>query len=293
MNYKKIKITDKEYPQILRKIKNPPAQLYVIGNIELLHQNNFAIVGSRKCSEAGFKIAKKFSRALSEYGLNIISGMAVGIDSAAHLGCLETNGKTIAVLGSGFNCIFPKENEKLFKRIIENDGIVISEYTPDTKPDKTLFPKRNRIISGLSIGVLVVEAKYRSGSIITAQYARAQKRDVYSIPHALEDKYGIGTNRLIKNGAKLVTEPLEIIKQYEKILKIEKQTKNEKIEKIKKIDINEEYKEIYDVLSDIPKHINEITRQLKLSVQEANNKLMLMEIEGYIIQKNINEYIIK
>ena len=207
-----ININDIYYPEKLKKIDTPPLSLYVEGNIDLLKSKSIAIIGSRNASDSGKKIAQKFSSELSEIGLTIISGLAVGIDTIAHNSSFNKKGKTIAVLGSGFNKIFPKENIYLFNQIIENDGLIISEYPPNIEAESSNFRARNRIISGISIGVLVIEAKYRSGTSITAKYAKKQGRPVFTIPHELENPNGVGTNRLLKNGATLVTDTMDILK---------------------------------------------------------------------------------
>lgn len=177
-----IKIQDEHYPEKLRNIENPPKQLYVLGNEELLNSFGLAIIGCRQYSEYGRKVAKDLSFKLAKQGINIISGMAKGIDSFAHVGCMVAGGKTIAVLGSGFNNIYPKENIELFKEIIKKGGTVITEYSPDTKPLGSNFPLRNRIISGLSDGVIVVEASKKSGTLITVDYALEQGKEIFAVP---------------------------------------------------------------------------------------------------------------
>lgn len=177
-----IKITDNNYPQKLKNIQNPPMQLYVLGDETILNNFGLAIIGCRQYSDYGKKVAKELSFKLAKQGINIISGMARGIDSFAHISCLSAGGKTIAVLGSGFNNIYPKENLELFKEIIKNGGAVITEYSPDTRPLGTNFPIRNRIISGLSDGIIVVEARRQSGTLITVDYALEQGKDVFAVP---------------------------------------------------------------------------------------------------------------
>ena len=154
----KITIENNIYPQKLKEITNPPKQLYLEGNVQLLNENSIAIIGSRNCSENGKQLTRKFAYELSKQGLIIISGMAKGIDTIAHEETINAKGKTIAVLGSGFNNIFPKENSKLYKKILENEGLIISEYAPEVQVQSKQFLERNRIVSGLSIGVLVIEA---------------------------------------------------------------------------------------------------------------------------------------
>lgn len=177
-----LRIDDENYPEKLRNIEKPPKQLYVLGNEKILNNFGLAIIGCRQCSDYGKKIAKEISFKLAKQGINIISGMAKGIDSFSHMGCMVAGGKTIAVLGSGFNYVYPKENLELFREIIKNDGVVVTEYSPDTKPLGTNFPHRNRIISGLSEGVIVIEASKRSGTLITVDYALEQGKEIFAVP---------------------------------------------------------------------------------------------------------------
>lgn len=182
MKYKIIKINEKEYPEKLKKIYAPPQELYVLGNSEILNENSIAIVGCRNCTKYGANMAKKFGYELSKNGINIISGLARGIDTCSHIGCLMANGKAIAVLGSGLDKIYPAENIKLYKEIIKKGGAVITEFPLGTKPDRVNFPIRNRIISGLSNGILVIEAKERSGTLITVGYGLEQGKEIFVIP---------------------------------------------------------------------------------------------------------------
>ena len=208
----KIDVEDEKYPQRLLRTKNFPTAIYTIGDIELLNaRNTIGIVGTRKCTEYGRRVANEFGKELSSKGICIISGLAMGIDGIAHNVAIEEQGKTIAVLGCGLNYIYPPENEWLFHKILEKGGCIISEYPTNTKPEKSHFPSRNRIISGLSDAVLVVEANYRSGSSITAKYAKKEGKVVYAIPNTIYATEGIGTNRLIREGAVLVTKPEQII----------------------------------------------------------------------------------
>ena len=200
-----------EYPDSLRRIYNPPQILYCIGDVELLKCFSIGIVGCRGSSSYGNKIAKIFSSKLSEKGVCIISGLAIGIDKVAHEGAIKNIGKTIAVLGSGIDVIYPKENEELYNKIIENGGLIISEFEPGTPPSKYTFPKRNRIISGLSSGIVVIEAKQKSGTMITVEYALEQGKNVYVIPGNIDSLNSVGTNALIKQGAKLVTNYMEVL----------------------------------------------------------------------------------
>ena len=207
-----IDVEDEKYPQRLLKTKNFPIEIYAIGNIQLLNAKyTIGIVGTRKCTEYGRRAASEFAKEMSAKEICVISGLAMGIDGIAHNVAIEEQGKTIAVLGCGLNYIYPPENEWLFHKILEKGGCIISEYQTNTKPEKSHFPSRNRIISGLSDAVLVVEANYRSGSSITAKYAKKEGKVVYAIPNIIYATEGIGTNRLIREGAVLVTKPEQII----------------------------------------------------------------------------------
>ena len=203
-NIKIININEREYPQALKKIYDPPISLYVKGNIKKLNNKNIGIVGCRECTTYGKKSAEYFAYNLSKQNINIVSGLAKGIDSYAHLGSLN-NGNTIAVLGNGLDMIYPKENLELANEIIKRGGTIISEYPCGTKPDKMKFPARNRIISGISSGIIVIEAKEKSGTLITVDFALEQGREVFVVPGNINSINSVGTNDLIKQGARLVT----------------------------------------------------------------------------------------
>lgn len=197
-------ITNKNYPEKLRNIENPPFCIYCKGNIKLLNETSIGIIGSRKASENGRKNARRFAEKLAEKYV-VVSGLAKGIDTEAHLGALKSKEeKTIAVIGSGIDIIYPKENYKLYELILEKKGLIISEYRLGVQPLKENFPMRNRIISGLSDGVLIVEAGKRSGSLITVEFALAQGKEVFAIPGDINNPQSKGTNDLIKDGAILV-----------------------------------------------------------------------------------------
>ncbi len=195
-----------KYPDSLKFIDNRPVFLYIRGNIENLYEDCIAIVGSRNASIYGRNVARKIARELADRNINIVSGLAAGIDKFAHLGALESKtGKTIAVLGTGIsdNEIYPFENKKVFENILENKGTIISEFKLGTKPLKYNFPLRNRIISGLSTKLIVVEAAKNSGSLITADFALEQGKDIYAVPGNITSENSVGTNELIKQGAYL------------------------------------------------------------------------------------------
>lgn len=225
-----VSIYDKEYPSILKEIYDPPISLYCKGDKSILNKKSIGIVGCREVTEYGKGAAKYFAYHLAKQNINIISGLAKGVDSYVHIGSIcaqseENNpqvkscphvdnlkncGKTVAVLGNGLDMIYPKENEYLAKEIIEKGGAILSEYPLGTKPEKMNFPARNRIISGMSQGILVIEAKEKSGTLITVDFALEQGRDVFVVPGNINSINSVGTNRLIQQGAKLVTNYSEI-----------------------------------------------------------------------------------
>ncbi len=285
---KEIKIInkeDKDYPQKLLQIKNPPKQLYVLGDESLLNKQSIAIVGSRDCTQYGHEQAKRFAKELAKENICIVSGMAIGIDGAAHIGAKGEIGKTIAVLGCGFNHIFPEENEDLFYEILEEGGCIISEYEPDVEPNSKYFPIRNRIVSGLSDGVLVVEAKKKSGSGITARLAKEQNKKVYCIPSNIDSKNGIGTGMLIQSGAKLVLTPEDILVDLGKNV-----TKNEIVEEVH-VEVEEQYKEVYETLTRVPLNVNEICKRTRKNIIEVNTTLTMLELQGLVRQVGANEFI--
>lgn len=218
MVYKKVLITDDEYPSKLKKIYNPPSQLFVLGNVEILNNIGIAIIGSRNCSKYGIEMSQKFAYEMSKSNINIISGLARGIDTHAHIGCIKAKNKTIAVLGSGFNNMYPPENINLVKEILKFGGAVVTEYFPDEKPNAKNFPMRNRIISGLSDALLVIEATRRSGTSITVDYALNQGKEVYALPGNINQLTSFGTNELIKQGAKPITSVQEIIEDFKQLI---------------------------------------------------------------------------
>lgn len=204
---------DENYPEKLKNIYAPPAKLYLLGDESILNMPSIAIIGCRQASDYGKKVAFRFAYELAKKGIVIISGLARGIDTYSHLGAVKANGKTIAILGSGFMNIYPPENKWLCKEIIQKGGAIITEYEMEAKPEKEHFPARNRLISGLSNGVLVVEAKEKSGTLITVDHALEQGKDVFIIPGNITSNNSYGTNDLIKQGAKLVTSIQDILEE--------------------------------------------------------------------------------
>lgn len=274
MKIKEINIENDAYPSILREIGNPPKKLYVLGNEKLLNTDSLSIVGSRCCTPSGAQIANSFAKQLAQNGITIVSGMAKGIDSKAHLGAIEAGGKTIAVLGSGFNHIFP--DKKVFEKILKNGGAIITEYSKNVEVFPQGFRDRNRIVAGLSIGTLVIEAKEKSGTGITADYTKKYGRHIFCIPHAIDDEAGKGTNRLLKRGAILVTELQDILKYFDNIEQIEKQKNTLEIE------MPEEYLLIYKQIINEQLNADEISKKTKMNISKVNTILTMLELEGYI-----------
>ena len=213
---------DTAWPKLLSQIHGAPKQLYCQGNISLLNSNCLAVVGTRKLTAYGREAAETLTRDLLTHGLTIVSGLALGIDSIAHQTTVENGGRTIAVLGSGLDrkVIYPENNIGLADKILKHDGLLISEYPPDTKAELWTFPQRNRIISGLSMGVLVIEADVESGALITAKCALDQNRDVFAVPGSILSPKSVGPNTLIQSGAKLVMSAYDIISEYHENLKL-------------------------------------------------------------------------
>lgn len=215
---KLLKYEDEQYPECLRNIHTPPTKLYCMGNINLLNKKRkIAIIGCRDYSEYGRLISQKFAYELARMGFVIVSGAARGIDSFSHKATLNTKTGTIAVLGNGLNYIYPPENKELEEQILNNNGLIISEYDMGTKPSKYTFPARNRIISAVSDGVLVIEARKNSGSQITVDYALDQGKNVYAVPGDITRINTEGTNELIKQGAKIVTNVNDILEDFKSI----------------------------------------------------------------------------
>ncbi len=279
-----INFIDDEYPEKLRNIKNPPQKLYALGNIKLLKKPSLAIVGTRHITEYGIQNCKYFAQEIVKKDIPIVSGMAVGTDSIAHKTALKCNGETIAVLGSGFKHIFPKENIGLFEKIIYNNGLVLTEYSPEMPPKSERFLERNRIVSGLSEGVLVIESAYRSGTSVTAKLAYSQGKIVMALPGRLDNSYGVEVNKLIQEGAKLVTNIEDIICNFPQFMN--KLGKTNEPRQISFLEVKEEYQEIVKILQNQILSIEEIVQKTKTkNLRETLNLLINMELDGIVKQE--------
>ena len=274
---------DPLYPSLLKNIHDPPAVLYVLGNPELLNSRGIGIVGSRAATHYGRSIAEQMANSLAGQGFAIISGMALGIDTAAHKGALAAEGRTVAVLGCGLDIIYPPSNHRLFKDIAFS-GAVVSEYPLGTLPDNFRFPARNRIISGLSLGVVVVEAANRSGSLITARHALEQGREVFAVPGRIDSVKSAGTHSLLQQGAKLVHSVNDIAEEFLYPGLQENQVYNDRDETEEKFatQLNQEEAALWQCLDVYPRTIDEIVRESGLTPQKTNEILLLLELKGIV-----------
>lgn len=278
---------DEDYPSNLHNIYNPPNALYVKGSLPKADIGIIAVVGARNCSDYGKEMARYLSGELAKAGLQIISGLARGIDGYAHEGAITVGGSTFGVEGCGVDICYPKENFSLYMDM-QKDGGIISEYGLGIYPKAGNFPMRNRLISGISDGILVIEAKEKSGSLITVDMGLDQGKNIYALPGRINDLLSTGCNNLIKMGAKLVSGPNDILEDF--FLNYEKSVKD-----IRKIDKLLETKEniVYASLSLLPKHMNEIAGETNLSITELTEILLNLELKNYIkqIRKNYYSYI--
>lgn len=270
-NIRIIKKEDKAYPELLKEIPDPPEALYCIGDTELLKSKGLAVVGSRKCSEYGRTTAMRIGKTAAGNGITVISGMAKGIDSFAHIGALRAGGKTIAVLGCGADVCYPRENIKLYDQIAD-EGLLVSELPPGTQPKPYTFPRRNRIISGLSMAVTVVEAGTGSGALITAETAAAQGRDVFAVPGNINSQYSLGSNKLLTDGAI----PIAVVDDIFIGMGIEPKLYEEETEKL-----GEDERLVYELIKKNGEvTVDFICRELGKSPAFVNGVVTVLEIKG-------------
>lgn len=294
-------VDDEDYPESLKNISDPPICLYLKSSTTKFFSGKpktaknllssltpifFAIVGTRKPTSYGRQIAYKFARELTEAGFVIVSGMAMGIDTIAHQSCLDAGGKTIAVLGCGVNIVYPAINYQLYHNIIKSGGAVISEFPPDQTVLKGLFISRNRIISGLSKGVLIAEGGEFSGSLITAKFAGIQGKDVFAVPSPINSEMSSAPNLLIKQGAKLVTKVEDIYEEFDMRITPKKK------EDIRK-NLSEDEKLIFDLLQKNPQTVDDLAIELEKIVSEVLNIISVLEINGVVEKNQEKKYQVK
>jgi DNA processing protein len=282
--YHIVTLTDSNYPQLLLQIPDPPPFLYVNGRLDKAPLK-IAIVGSRNATGYGITTTKALSTNLASLGLTIVSGMAHGIDTAAHQGALAAGGKTIAVLGSGLEQIYPASNKSLFQRISEQ-GAVVSEFSLSTKPEGHNFPIRNRIISGMSLGTVVVEASKKSGSLITARLAAEQNREVFAVPGSIQSFKSIGAHTLIKQGAKLVENAQDIIEELTPMIRFEESAGNDhhQSDDDNPVLLTADERQVYEALGPYPVHIDDLARTLSLGPGKLSSILLKLELNGLVQQ---------
>jgi DNA processing protein len=277
-----ITVDDKDYPRNLKFIPDPPLVLYVKGEISQGDRMGIAIVGSRRASFYGLSSAEKFSAELAQLGFTIVSGMARGIDSAAHRGALKARGRTLAVIGSGFGHIYPGENKKLAEEIAQH-GAVISEFSVGTRPLRQNFPRRNRVISGLGLGVLVVEAARNSGALITADFALEQGREVFALPGKVDSANSIGTHALIQQGAKLVFCVEDILEEWNLPL-APRQDKMAVKKAVSTLQLTPEESRLFSLLSRRPLHLDEIAQKINLDIPRISDILLKLQFKKLVKQ---------
>jgi DNA processing protein len=278
---KLLTLNDNTYPGKLKEIYDPPPVLYVKGELKEEDDLSISIVGSRKTSPYGRSITEKISQDLARHGVTIVSGMARGVDSVAHWGAISAGGRTIAVLGCGIDVIYPPENRNLFGRIVEQ-GAVLSEFRMGSLPEAGHFPKRNRIISGLSRGVVVVQASMKSGSLITARYALDQGRDVFAVPGNVGNESSQGSNWLIKQGAKLVESSEDVLEDF---LPLRNGGKDDIPGTVApRQTLPGEEMSLLELLGEDPLHIDEIIRKSSFEAGRVSSVLLNLEIKGLISQ---------
>ncbi len=275
--------TDLSYPSLLSEIPAPPPVLYYRGEILETDRTAVAIVGTRRVTPYGREIAARLSGDLARAGVTIVSGLARGVDGVAHQAALDAGGRTLAVLGSGINRIYPPEHRNLAARVAEQ-GAILSDYLPDTPPDGVNFPPRNRIISGLSLGVVVIEAPDRSGALITVDFAADQGRDVFAVPGPVSASNSTGTNRLIREGARLVRSADDVLED----LQIRRNP--EQVAMQQALPLDEGERRLLAVLTTVPQHIDDIAALSDSTVAEVSGRLMMLELQGLVRNSGAQHY---
>jgi DNA processing protein len=276
---------DAEYPPHLRQVYNAPPLLYVRGRIEERDEWAVAVVGTRQASMYGKEAARMFGSGLAQAGVTVVSGLARGIDTLAHRACLDAGGRTIAVMGCGIDLVYPAQNARLAAEIAER-GALISEYALGTRPEARNFPPRNRIISGLTLGAVVVEADHGSGALITADFAAEQGREVFAVPGSIFARSSRGTNRLIQQGAKMVCSVADVLEELN-LTMVSEQAQARAV-----IPENETEALLLEHLSAEPVHVDELGRAVRLPIAQVSSALALMELKGMIRQVGGMNYVL-
>jgi DNA processing protein len=278
-----ITIQDDDYPRLLREIPAPPPVLFVKGSLTEDDRVAIAVVGTRRATSYGREMARRISSELAEAGVTVVSGLARGIDATAHQAALEAGGRTIAVLGSGVNVIYPSEHRQLAERIVER-GALVADYPPDRKPEPANFPARNRIISGMTLGTVVVEAPRRSGALITTDFAADQSREVFIVPGSALSAASEGTNRLLRDGARAVMSAADILDD------LDLGRRREQIAVQQAFPVSEAERRILSLLTAEPQHIDELIAAANLSISEGSALLTQMELQGFVRNLGAQHY---
>lgn len=287
--YRILCLSDPDYPQLLARIPDPPPLLFVRGQLDR-SVKTIAVVGSRTPTRYGLITTRALCRELAGVGIIVVSGMARGVDTAAHLGALEGKGRTVAVLGSGLERIYPGENRELADRIAQN-GAVVSEFFLNASPEPQNFPIRNRIISGLTLGTVVVEAAQKSGSLITARLAGEQNREVFAVPGNIHSFKSTGTHGLLKQGAKLVETAQDIVEELSHILRVQMSDQSVRHQEMQDRlpPLSPSEKTVFDALGPYPVHIDELVRKLAMDPGKLSSILLQLELKG-IAQQTPGKY---
>ena len=286
-----VTIQDARYPQLLKEITDPPSILFVQGDVSLLSSWQLAVVGSRNPSPSGRDNAFEFSRFLAQGGMTITSGLAMGIDAAAHQGALAVQGKTVAVIGTGLDRVYPAKHRDLAHDIVQH-GAIVSEFALGTSPRAENFPRRNRLISGLSLGTLVVEAATRSGSLITARMALEQGREVFAIPGSIHNPLARGCHQLIREGAKLVETAEDIVEELGALAGVSVMSAENEVG----IDsdsqaLDSDYQLLFACLGYDPIEIDSLVTQSGLTAETVSSMLLLLELEGQVASLSGGRYV--
>jgi DNA processing protein len=274
---------DDGYPVLLREIAAPPPVLYYRGELLETDRTAVAIVGTRRITQYGREMTARISGGLARAGVTIVSGLARGVDGVAHQAALDAGGRTIAVLGSGVDRIYPPEHRLLAERIAEQ-GAVLSDYLPDTPPDGVNFPPRNRIISGLSLGVVVIEAPDRSGALITVDFAADHGRDVFAVPGLVTASNSSGCNRLIRDGARLVRTAEDVLED------LQLRRHHEAVAAQQALPMSEEERRLLAVMTSEPQHIDDLALLCDSTVAEVSGRLMMLELHGVVRNAGAQHY---